>query len=41
MKIRDEKLYIRIRELTSYTYYIESRIIVIVEVKFTNIGQNR
>ena len=37
MEARDKKIYIRTRELTSYTYNIEARIIVIVEVKATNI----
>ena len=38
MDVRDEKIYIRIRELNSYTYSIKARIIVIVEVKFASIG---
>ena len=40
IEARDEKIKIRIRELTSYTYSIEACIIVIIEVKFANIGQN-
>ena len=38
MKTRVEKIYIRIRELTSYTHDMEARKIVIVEVKLANIG---